>query len=71
MSVVIRVVSRGVSNEVPFPENLRAEIVENKLSRAYGPGLLKQGDVGVIIETLSAGNYVYEVTVPGKLSFNC
>ena len=71
MSVIIHVVSGGTSNDVTFPPNCKAETVESTLNRAYGPGLLMQGGVGVLIKTLSAGHYEYEVTFPGKLSFNC
>jgi hypothetical protein len=70
-TVKISIIVKGsVEQEVDYHENSNTESVEKKLSKAYGRGILKFGNIGVLSETLKAGLYTYLVTEQGKIYSN-
>ncbi len=61
----VRVFIHGVVSEpVDYDPECSTEIVENKLAKVYGPGILKRkiNGRGVTATTLSSGDYEYHVT---------
>lgn len=69
---MIRIVIVGVvADPVEYPDGSNTEAVEKKLLGGFGKGVLKHNSVGVLSETLEAGEYEYHVTVQGKTSIIC
>ena len=62
----VRVFIHGVVSEpvVEYDPDCSTEIVENKLAKVYGPGILKRkiNGRGVTATTLSSGDYEYHAT---------
>ncbi len=61
----VRVFIHGVLSEaVEYDPDCSTEIVENKLAKVYGPGILKRkiNGRGVTATTLSSGDYEYHIT---------
>lgn len=71
MTVTIKIVGDR-EESVKYKDNCVIATIEEKLFKAYGPGILKQDGFGVDNETLSDGNYQYHLTMratveqPGK-----
>ncbi len=61
MLVTIKI--RG-QEDILYADGSNTVIVKADLRNAYGPGLLKQGGMGVTSEILPAGDYEYHLTNP-------
>lgn len=57
----------GVAGLIEYPDDSKTEAVEKKLLNGYGMGILMRKGVGVLCETLAAGDYEYYATTPGNL----
>jgi hypothetical protein len=63
MTVTIRIVGDGYAdNSVKYDDNCNTARIERQLFNAYGQGILKQGDFGVVSDTLNGGDYEYHLT---------
>ena len=50
--------------DILYADGSNTATVKTDLRNAYGPGLLKQGGMGVTSEIIPAGDYEYHLTYP-------
>ena len=62
MPVRVNIVGRGENDPVDYPDDSSTETVVYYLIRGFGAGILKQGGIGVLRDTLASGVYDYYVT---------
>ena len=59
MVVRVIIVVGGANKIVKYPEDANTKAVKDDLLGAYGAGILKQQEYGILTETLASGDYQY------------